>query len=133
MSDLGHHDTRIEVVERRVDRVEEDHLDLRREVGELKAGMATLHGDLRVNNALTEHIKDSVSRIERNTSDSFGRIEANTKDALLRLEKSTQQAVDIATAARVVGSKPVVGIVAWVAGGAITVILVLVGVLRNQA
>ncbi len=104
-------DRRVDAVEGRVGRVENDHADLRREVAEIRTGM------VRVNNELTKHIRESVARIENNTRDSFARIETNTDKSLGRLEKSMQDAVDMATTARTVRGLGVGHIVAWLVAG----------------
>ncbi len=88
--------------------------------------MATLHGDLRVNNELTKHIRESVARIENNTRDSFARIETNTDKSLGRLEKSMQDAVDMATTARTVRGLGVGHIVAWLVAGVATALGIFV-------
>jgi chromosome segregation ATPase len=119
-------DRRVDAVEGRVGRVENDHADLRREVAEIRTGMATLHGDLRVNNELTKHIRESVARIENNTRDSFARIETNTDKSLGRLEKSMQDAVDMATTARTVRGLGVGHIVAWLVAGVATALGIFV-------
>lgn len=122
---------RMDAAENRIARVETDHADLRREVAEIKTGMATLHGDLRVNNTLTEHIKESVSRIESNARDGFARIEASTDKSLQRLEKSVQDAVDMATTARVVGKTPALHLAAWVLAGVATALGIAVAYFRG--
>lgn len=121
---------RVDAVESRVNRVESDHAELRREVAEIRTGMATLHGDLRVNNTLTEHIKESVSRIESNAQDGFARIETNTNKSLQRLEKSVQDAVDLATTARVVSRTPALHIAAWLSAGIATALGIAVAYFR---
>lgn len=118
---------RIDGVERRVERVESDTAELRREVADIRTGLATLHGDLKVNNALTATIKESVARIESNTAASFDRIEKHTRDSLDEMNaamrdsnKKMQGAVDMATTARVMSSKPLTAFMGWVVSGLLT-------------
>lgn len=124
-------DNRVDGIERRVERVEDDQADLRKEVGSLKDRMHTIHTDLVKNNALTENIRDSVNRIESATSASFNRIENHTKESLNDLKSSVRDAVDIATAAKVMGSRPIWGVVTGIIAGVIIVLIALFTYLRG--
>lgn len=108
-------------------RVEQN--DIRREVADLRTGLATLHGDLKVNNALTTTIKESVSRIETNTASSFDRIEKHTRESLDDMRatmadsnKKVQGAIDMAAGAKVLTSKPLMGFLGWAVGAGFAVI-----------
>lgn len=122
---VGSVEGRIVRAETEVSSLRADQVDIRREVADIRTGLATLHGDLKVNNALTNTIKDSVARIESNTSASFDRIEKHTRESLNEMRDSMQEsnrkvqgAVDLATTAKVVGSKPIITLLGWFAGGA---------------
>jgi Mg2+ and Co2+ transporter CorA len=113
-------DRRIDVIEDRVKRVEDELLDTRRQMGELTNKVHTVHMDLVRGNGLAENTRDAVIRIERSTKESFDRIEKHTKESLDDLRGSVKDAVDMATAANQVRKWPLTAVVAGIVAASVT-------------
>lgn len=111
---------RIDTIEGRVKRVEDELLDTRRQMGELTNKVHTVHMDLVRGNGLAENTRDAVIRIEHGTKESFDRIEKHTKESLDELRSSVKDAVDIATTANQLRRWPITSVIFGILAASVT-------------